>query len=501
MSLAKRAVSGFNWQLLTLSCQAIATIVFMMLKSRIISKEAFGIFAIVNVLIALLQMLTEFGFGAALIQRKENKPAHISFAFYFTMLFAIFLYGLIVISASFIVSFFGNKFDTSVILAVGLNVIILGLGVVSKSLIIRDMEFKKLFLVVFVSNFIGNLIGIVLALYGCQIWALISINLCMNMLSVIFAFALKPHSVHFIFDITAAKEIFNFGAGLTLLRVFSQLSNHVDKLIIGKSMDASVLGVYERSLFIAVMPRVYVGSALDGVLFSTLSKIQSEQEKTQYIFFRLISLMVLFIGYIGLTTFFFSEEVIIVILGNQWTDGKEILQILAFLIFFQIFSRFSDTLVRAKNALYQSSIVKFIFLLVTIVGLYVGVPHGILVVSWIMVLAAFIHSFLMLRLCIKVMKASWGSFLMTLIPGLKLMAVLGIKNWLYIQYALPFINGAFTKLLVGVSIDLVLVLIFLKFMNSIFGKENLHFLIKIIENINFIKPGIKEKIKSYLNLN
>ena len=61
MSLAK-AVSSLNWQVLTLSCQAIATIVFLMIKSRIISKEAFGIFAIVNVLIALLQMFTEFGF-------------------------------------------------------------------------------------------------------------------------------------------------------------------------------------------------------------------------------------------------------------------------------------------------------------------------------------------------------------------------------------------------------------------------------------------------------
>ena len=81
MTLVKKAVSSLNWQVLTVGCQAIATIVFLMIKSRIISKEAFGIFAIVNVLIALLQMFTEFGFGAALVQRKKNKPAHISFAF------------------------------------------------------------------------------------------------------------------------------------------------------------------------------------------------------------------------------------------------------------------------------------------------------------------------------------------------------------------------------------------------------------------------------------
>ena len=146
MSLAKKAVSSLNWQVLTLSCQAIATIVFLMIKSRIISKEAFGIFAIVNVLIALLQMFTEFGFGAALIQRKKNEPAHISFAFYSTLVTGILLYGIIALAAPFIVSFYENKFETSVVLAIGLNIIILSLGIVSKSLIMRDLEFKSCFL-------------------------------------------------------------------------------------------------------------------------------------------------------------------------------------------------------------------------------------------------------------------------------------------------------------------------------------------------------------------
>ena len=117
-----------------------------------------------------------------------------------------------------IVSFYENKFETSVVLAIGLNMIILSLGIVSKSLIMRDLEFKKLFFVIFLSNFLGNIIGIILALYGYEIWALISINICMNILSVVISFVLKPHSLKFIFDITAAKEIFKFGAGLTLLR-------------------------------------------------------------------------------------------------------------------------------------------------------------------------------------------------------------------------------------------------------------------------------------------
>jgi len=484
--------------MLTLSCQAVATILFLMIKSRIVSKEAFGVFAIVNVMIGLLQMFTEFGFGAALIQRKKIQPSHISFAFYSTLLSGIILYCLIAFTAPYIVSFYENKFDISVVLAVGLNIIILSLAIVSKSLIMRDLEFKKLFFVIFISNFLGNIIGIILALYGYEIWALISINICMNIVSVVIAFALKPHSLKFILDFSAAKEIFKFGAGLTLLRLFNQLSNQIDKLIIGKGMSTSILGLYERSLYIAIMPRVYVGNTLDGVLFSTLSKVQSDLEKVRFVFFRLISLMVLFIGYISLTVFFFSQEVILVVLGEHWIEASSILQILAFLMFFQIFSRFSDTLIRAKNALYKSSIIKFIFLIVTIVGIVIGLPYGINVVSWTIVLAAIIHSLLMLQLSMKVIEAKWGVFLKTLLPGLKLMTVLGVKNWMFIQFLSQYIPGALITLIVNFIIDLGIIFNILKFKKAFFGKDNLRFLVKIIENVNYIKPKMKEKITSYL---
>ena len=320
----------------------------------------------------------------------------------------------------------------------------------------------------------------------------------MNILSVIIAFALKPHSLKLILDITATKDIFRFGAGLTLLRLFNQLSNQVDKLIIGKGMSAELLGLYERSLYIAIMPRVYVGNTLDGVLFSTLSRVQSDIEKVQFIFFRLISLMVLFIGYISLTIYFFSEEVILVLLGEQWLEAKTILQILAFLIFFQIFSRFSDTLVRAQNALYKSSLIKFAFLVITVSGIIIGLPYGIHVVSWMIVLAGIIHAILMIQLSIKLIQSSWGSFLKTLIPGIKLMVVLGAKNWLVLHFLSEYITGALLILSVNFMMDLVIIFIILRINRTIFGRENLMFLVKIINNFNYIKPKYKDKIIAYL---
>ena len=208
--------------------------------------------------------------------------------------------------------------------------------------------------------------------------------------------------------------------------------------------------------------------------------------------------MVLFIGYISLNVYFLSEEIILVILGEQWIEASSILKILSFLIFFQIFSRFSDTLIRAKNALYKSSIVKFIFLGVNTGGIIIALPYGINAVSWMIAVSAGIHSIMMIFLSIKVMETDWKSFLKTLTPGLKLMFLLSIKNWFLYPIISQNFNLPILVILNVILTDLVIIFLIFKINKSFFGNENLKFLCKIIEKINYIKPKYKQKIISNL---
>ena len=78
------------------------------------------------------------------------------------------------------------------------------------------------------------------------------------------------------------------------------------------------------------------------------------------------------------------------------------------------------------------------------------------------------------------------------------MVVLGVKNWLVIQFFSQYITGALTILIVNFIIDLVIIFTILKLKRTFFGRENLRFLIRIIENVNYIKPHMKENIISYL---
>ena len=148
--------------------------------------------------------------------------------------------------------------------------------------------------------------------------------------------------------------------------------------------------------------------------------------------------------------------------------------------------------------MYKSSFIKFAFLVLTVTGIIIGLPYGIHVVSWMIVLAGIIHAILMVQLSINLMQTSWGSFLKTLIPGIKLMVILGAKNWLVIHFLSEYITGALLVLIVNFMMDLVIIFVILRINRTIFGRENLMFLVKIINNINYIKPKYKDKIIAYL---
>ena len=105
---------------------------------------------------------------------------------------------------------------------------------------------------------------------------------------------------------------------------------------------------------------------------------------------------------------------------------------------------------------------------------------------------------MMIFLSIKVMETDWISFLKTLTPGLKLIFLLSLKNWFLYPIISQNINLPILIIIDNVLIDLVIMFIIFKINKSFFGNENLQFLSKIIEKIDYIKPKYKQKIISNL---
>jgi O-antigen/teichoic acid export membrane protein len=117
-------------------------------------------------------------------------------------------------------------------------------------------------------------------------------------------------------------------------------------------------------------------------VFRAMSKIQDDLDKTRYMFYRVITLLTVYIMpfYVGL--WWVAEPFIGVVYGEQWLPAAEPLRILALAGFFYIIARPSGVVLMAQNRLFQEMIAQAAILFVTLSAVLIGLKWGLEGVSW-----------------------------------------------------------------------------------------------------------------------
>lgn len=493
MSLKAKAVRGFFWQIISISSHAIINFAFLFIIARLLDPHVFGIYAIVGGIIALLVMITEFGFGAALIQLEIITEKHINTAFWLSMALGIFFLLLLVLLSKPIVEFYDYKFDRNVILLLALNLIIYPVGVISKSLLIRKLEFKLLFKANIISYVLGNLIiTLSLAYLGYGIYSLVIGFIVTSFMMSLLLLIYNPIKISFAKPGSELRDILSFGTGLTIVRIIYSITSQLDKLILGKLVPYTTLGYFERAQTVQNLPNVYLWRSIDGILFSLLSKLQNNIDRLRSFFFPFLNLISIFTIYCSITVFYFSETIISIILGKEWLEATAFLQILSSLIFIGSYSAFIDTLTRSLNKFFIPGIIKSVYLVSTIICIISGYNLGLVegaIVGW--VIANIIQCILLITYALYLTKTKISSFLVNIIPLVLFGVLLLLK--IYLINNVAFSHSVMAKLGLYLFGDILFLMIYLKF-PTLLGKEN----ILVIKELTKV-PKLKN-ILSKLNI-
>ena len=132
----------------------------------------------------------------------------------------------------------------------------------------------------FLSVFSGNelIVGIILAVNGLGVWALVFALLSQNLVQVLIWNYYVPNKLNLLFSISTIKSIQSlilFGGGQTLISLFNTMALQIDKLLIGKLLGTDILGYYGRAFTIMELPHKHIGGTIDRVMFPAMSKIAS----------------------------------------------------------------------------------------------------------------------------------------------------------------------------------------------------------------------------------
>jgi PST family polysaccharide transporter len=430
VNLTYKTISAGNWKLAAVAGQGMLELLVIAVLARFIEAEEFGIVAIATMVTTFATMLSEGGIGSALIQIKNITADHIRVSFTIAMILALLFYFLLLSCAYGVALFFKEPAVLKVLQVLSLLFIIKGIGATSRSLLIRELDFKKLMIVELSAYALGYvLVSFTLAFLGYGVWALVWAILFHNALSSVFFYFICPHSILPSLSRDPLRQLFYFGGGLTFSRIFHFLGNNVDALIIGRLLGATALGIYGRALRLMKAPVDKLGNIIDQVMFPALATIQDKTHRLGKAYIRSIELSNVIMLPFSTIMIIFSRDVVSIILGTKWMAAALPFQILMLSAAMKISVRMSDSLVRATGMVYQSALFKSLYALAAVAGCWVGHHFGLPGVAFGVLSAALVVNFLMVRLSLGLTANSWKNYFQALIPGILLSLAIIAVNW------------------------------------------------------------------------
>lgn len=327
-SLKKKTISGLFWSFSDLLSNQGIRFIIQIVLARLLLPEDFGIIGMITIFIAVSQSIIDSGFSNALIREKNSSQEDYSTVFYFNLFMAAILYIILFFSAHTISIFFNEPKLVSIIRVLALVLIINSFGLIQKTILIKNIDFKSQTKVNVISSIISGIIAILLAYLGFGVWSLVIQTLLMQFIQSLLLSLSNRWIPSLVFSTDSFRRLFGFGWKLLVSGLINTLYNNLYFLIIGKAFLKVDLGYYTNAQKLRDVASQSITTSVQKVGYPVLSSIKEDEDRLRESYKKIIktSVYITFPLMIGLAAV--ANSLIRLIFGLKWINSIEYFQVL-----------------------------------------------------------------------------------------------------------------------------------------------------------------------------
>lgn len=319
----------------------------VMVLARVMVPEDFGLVAMAMVFVGVAEIFRDFGLSAATVRAQKMDPGRASAMFLTNVALGVVMTAGALAIAPFVTVVYSDERVVPVIQVLAWTFLINGLGAQHQALLRRQLKFGVLAWINLAVVVSSQLLAIVLALHGYGYWALVAAAISASFIRLVFVLAVNPWMpIKPVFDRNTRNMII-FGGYLALFGFIGFIANNLHNLIIGERYGAAEVGFYNRAFVLLSLVLGYVMAPLASVVPAALSGLLDDAEEYKSMYLHYIAMMMCMAAPLGFLVALSAEDIINVVLGDQWTSSILILQLLAL-------SVIPRTLASSSGWLYQS---------------------------------------------------------------------------------------------------------------------------------------------------
>ena len=389
-NIRQLTLSGLGWSGATRILGALLQFGISVFLARLLSPRDFGLIGMVFVFTGFASSLSEMGLAASLVQQRAVSEQQLNTVFWVNVAAGTLLTILLGLTAPLIARFYQEPALRLLTAAVALNLILSSLNVVQNALLVRSLNFQTKFWIGSVSILISGIVGIAMAFSGAGVWSLVGQSMTSTAIQVAVMWRLSSWRPKFSFDLSAFKELMHFGGNLVGSNILHYWGRNIDKLLIGRLIGSSALGIYTLADNLMRLPVSNVTDITSAVMFPALSAMQDDVESVKRIYLRATRMIALLTFPMMIGLIILAEPTILAVYGEKWKEAVGIVQVLCFSgmaqsIYFTggwIFLSQGRTDIVFRWSIYTT--------LVRVVGVFVGAQWGLMGVAWAYVLGTYV---------------------------------------------------------------------------------------------------------------
>lgn len=329
-SLKDRTVASLFWKLMERAGNQMVLLAVQVVMARMLSPDDFGLLAIILVFINLANVFVQSGLGVALVQTPEATDKDSSTVFWVSFAVSVILFAALFLGAPFIAAAYRNELLTAPLRALAPIVFFNALNSVQIARVQRSLQYRIVFRATLWSVCVSGIVGIIAALVGAGIWALVAQQLLYQIVNCASLYCQEQWIPQLVFNARRAKELFGFGWKVLASNLINQGFSSLYSLVIGAQFSTAQLGlVSQGEKYPAALGRMLDG-AVQPVMMSAVSRVQSDINRVKRLTRRSLTSST-FVVVPCMTLFAVAAQPIVsLLLGEKWTACVPFLQMNCF---------------------------------------------------------------------------------------------------------------------------------------------------------------------------
>jgi O-antigen/teichoic acid export membrane protein len=385
--LKHQALRATLWSAVCLWGNRGLTFLFFAVLARLLGPQAFGLVALSSAYVGFLLIFQDQGFSHAVIQRQDLHPDHLNTAFWMNMVLALVLTLATLGAAPWIGQVFQEPQLAGVIRGLSLLLVIGALTSVHRALLYRAFRFRVLAGATIGGVTAGGIVGIVAALQGCGVWSLVFHQIVSRVCESGIIWWYSDWRPGFRWTRVHFRDMFGFGKYVVGGQLASFVYLYAANLIIGFFLGSVAVGLFDVAGRCIRVILQMVSGVISRVSLPVFARLQRNPGEGRAAFLQATNQVALLSFPVFTAIAVLAPEIVATVFGARWDGAIPVMRVLSLAGIAQSVYYLKRYLVLAYGRPKWHFELELLTVILTLTGVLLAVPAGIIAVAWAQVLA------------------------------------------------------------------------------------------------------------------